>query len=357
MERFLSNKKMLEFFFGFTTTLDTPALPTQEPVEIKTETPKVSVLEKINILKNLAPTSIPVQIPQHNNLFLESRNKAAKNITTHSGQCAKFLNRLSHYRYGKQMFGNAWDLQLHPDNQQFLTLAWQIPQDSFKRNGLLRLKDRTNRVKHIESLYNFLDTQENPTGALGSVYRFSGYREMAAKDTKLLAQTHIALVSNKQLFSFTNTEDIPQTLEEIITKQYGPMRDFEKEYFNTKLPLSLIIQPQKKYTFSDYLVEEEIFGVQAESLLQVFLRKEIRNNIDYPQVRPNSFSLLSQDLQEELNHQEQLLDIIGPVDFISGSEWNNTPIENKDQWQEVLRDSFNIKEPEKATAIPVPKNR
>lgn len=354
------NKKMLEFFFGFATTPETifekPTIdePTQN-IAIKVNAPTIQ--ERAILLDDLAPSDIPLQIPQHDPLFQEDRKKAEANIITHFGQCAKFLNRLFYYRYNKQVFGNAWDLQLHPDNKEFLTLSWQIPQDSFKRAGLLRLKDRTERMTHIKSLYEFLDSQENPTGALGSVYRFSGYREEIASNSKVLAQTHISLVSNKQLFSFTNTKDTPQTLEEIITTQYGPMRDFEKEYFNTKLPLNLLIQPGKKYTFSDYLVEEEIFGVQAESLLQVFLRKEIRNGIDYPQLRPNSFSTLSSSLQEELQYQEELFDILGPVEFIPGSEWETTPIKEKNTWQKILLKSFQIEDPSKEIAIPIPTKR
>lgn len=336
-------------------TVTPPAADT--PVEHSTYAAptNTSLFERIDIVSQLKPSLIPLQIPQSNTLFSSYRERAAKNIVTHAGQCAKFVNRLFMYRFNKQVFGNAWDLQQHSAHQDWLQLAWQIPEDSFQRQGLLRLVDRIDRIKHIKSLYDFLDAQDNPSGTLGSVYRFSSYRAYVAADTKFLPQTHISFISHKQQFSFQNKTDVPQTLQQVITDQYGPMRDFEVEYFNTKLALQKSLQPKEKYFFDDYLVEEEIFGIQAESLLQVMLRKEIRNDIDYPQLRPVSFSLLSQQIQDEIVYQETLLDLLGPVDFIAGDQWENVNFEYKDQWKKMLASTFGISDPIKATAIPVPR--
>ena len=338
--------------FIVNTAVATPqvVLPTQPTVQ-EIQIPK-GVHRKKQI--QLRPSQIPVQVPISNKKYEVFRKHASKSVSEYTSECAKFVNRIFSLRFGRLIFGDAWTMQLHPDNQKFLKLIWRLDESEFIRDKSLALKNNEDRIKHFQKLYKILDQEKTPIGVIGFVYRFSFWRDHVAKLPNVLPQTHIAFLAGQKEFFFENDSDQPQSLEKIITEKFGQVHDFEQDFVNERVNLSKVLQPKEKYFYDDYLIEEQFKKVTAGSLLELFLRKH-RNNRITPLLRPVSFSRISDELAEEIKHQKKILQSLGPLDFISGKKYAEKIFPTKDRWNKNLKTYFQIENPEKALLVPIPK--
>ena len=262
--------------------------------------------EPILDTQNVTPTNIPWQVEINQDEYGVFLKEAAKSITPHTNQCALFVNRIFLARFGRAIFGNAWEMQLHPDNQKYLTLVWRLTEDDYDRSANLALYDYTDRVDHYRRLYRELDKIKNPVGTLGFLYHYSAYREYVAANPKVLPQTHITFVAGRKTFDITNDSDTSQTIEEILVAKHGIIHDFERPLLKERnIPLTEILEPGQSYTYIDYLIEEQFKVIQSNSLLEVFLRKH-KNNRTTPLVRPVSYSQISEELEQEITYQKRL---------------------------------------------------
>jgi len=301
----------------------------------------------------LKPSTIPVQVPLSSADYEVFREAAAKYITPYTNQCALFVNRLFQARFGRLMFGNAWELQLHPDNAGFLDLVWRLGEDDYDRSRNLALKNVEDRVEHFEQLYDVLDHEKTPVGVIGFLYQYSAYREYVADNTKVLPQTHITFLAGRKAFRVVNGGDAPQTIREILTGKYGVIHDFEEPFLKKHLPLDAILAPEEDYVYVDYLIEEQFKTVTSGSLLEVFLRKH-RNNHITPLVRPVSYSRVSQEIIDELQRQKTILSTLGRVEMTRGREYENLDFPGKSEWEKVLQSRLGIENTEKALLVPIP---
>lgn len=302
--------------------------------------------EKVNRLE------IPIQISIENEKYAQFRNKASEYLSgENTSECAKFVNRMFFLRFGKLMFGNAWDLQIK--NKEFLDLVWRIPENSFDK--LLNLKNLTDRIDHFQQLYTVLDQEEYPLGVIGFVYRYSFYREYVSSLSNRMPQTHITFLAGRKEFHFENESDQSRTLEEILVEKYGVIHDVEKDFVNSKVDLEKTLQPRERLYYNDYLIEEQFKTVMVASLLEVYLRKH-RNNRVESLVRPVSYSRVSQKIMNDLTAQQKILNNLGSIEYVSGGDFvNYFPSEaEKEQWKILLADKLGIDHPEHNLLVPVP---
>lgn len=299
--------------------------------------------------------NIPIQISlEDEENYTMYRNKAATYLSEGaSNECAKFVNRMFLLRFGKLMFGNAWDLQII--NKDLLDFVWSIPEDSFTET--LRLKKITDRIKHFQELYAVLDEEKTPVGVLGFVYKYSFYKDYVASLSNRIPQTHITFLAGRKYFYFENESEIPKSLEEILVDKYGVIHDIERAFVDNKVKLDRILQPRDRVYYNDYLVEEQFKKVQGESLLEVFLRKH-RNNRVSSLLRPVSYSRVTQSIIKDLEMQEEILTKLGDVEYIPGKEFENHFLYQQDRkaWEKVLSGELGIDFPRKSLLIPVPQN-
>lgn len=296
---------------------------------------------------------IPLQVPIESEAYELFRKQAETYLSgENTSECAKFVNRIFFLRFGKMMFGNAWDLQLK--NKEFLDLVWKISGDSF--DSMLNLKDLTERIDHFESLYETLNKEQYPIGVLGFVYRYSFYREHVYNLPNRIPQTHITFLAGRKTFYFENTSEEKQRLEDILIEKYGVIHAIEKDFVNTKIDLDQVLQPGERVYYEDYLVEEQFKTVIASSLLEVYLRKH-RNNRVSSLLRPVSYSRISQDIIQDIESQKQILKGWGGVQFVSGESLDSyfMNISSKEAWKERLSIQLGIDHPEKNLFIPVPR--
>ncbi len=273
-----------------------------------------------------------------------------------TNQCALFVNRLFKARFGKLIFGNAWDLQLKEANQKFLTLIWRIKEKEFNRERNLALNKKEDRIDRFQQLYNVLDSQKHPVGVLGFVYEYSFYREYVASLKYAMPQTHITFVAGKKQFFFENTADMPQSLEQILVEKYGVIHDFERDFVWEKVPLKKRLQPGERYYYTDYLIEHQYKKVVAKSLLEEFLRKH-RNNHVTPLLHPVSFSRISDNLITEIETQNRSMKSLGTVEYITRDKYENWFDSNvqKTTWDNRLTNVFSEKIIQSSLIFPVPK--
>lgn len=231
--------------------------------------------------------------------YSKYREQLAK-VIPYGNHCALFVNRMISLRYGVQVYGDAWTMQLHPTNQQWLELVWRLPETEFNRKNNLQLLNKESRITHYEKLYEVLDAEEDAQGVIGFVYTFSNSLEPLSQSTarKTLAQTHVGYVAGKTSFSFKNDTSEAMTLEKLIGKQHGDLHDFETPFVAKHVNLETWLEPGDEYFYEDYSVEEFFKGVVEGSLLEVFLRKH-RNNRVTPLLRPASYSQITEALREK----------------------------------------------------------
>lgn len=231
--------------------------------------------------------------------YSKYREELAK-VMPYGNHCALFVNRMIRMRYGVPVYGDAWTMQLHPTNQQWVELVWRLPESEFNRKNNLQLLKKEDRIKHYQELYEVLDAQEDAQGVIGFVYTFSNHLEQLSQSTakKTIAQTHVGYVAGKTSFSFKNDTEEALTLEKLIGEKYGNLHDFEKPFVAQKVNLETWLEPGDEYFYEDYSVEEYFMGVVEGSLLEVFLRKH-RNNRINPLLRPASYSQITEALREK----------------------------------------------------------
>lgn len=215
--------------------------------------------------------------------------------------CALFVNRMFLLRYNLEVYGNAWTMQLHPQNQQWMDLKWKLSEEDFNRSNRLALFQKEDRIKHYTELYDVLDNEKDPVGVAGFVYHYSIYKDELAQSSakKTLAQTHVAHIAGRKLFSFVNESTVPKTLESVLVEKYGTIHDYEKEFIERHVRLNTLLQPNDEYFYTDYLVEENFKGVIHGSLLELVLRKH-RNNKITPLLRPVSYSQVKDEVRDEV---------------------------------------------------------
>ncbi len=261
--------------------------------------------EKPLVLEVPRKANIPVQIPlKDEEKYATFRQKAESYLSGgETNECAKFVNRMFLVRFGKLMFGNAWDLQLNEENRKFIKLLWRLKETDFNRENDLRLYNYQDRGNHFRQLYSIIEVQKHPIGVIGFMYRYSFYRDQIVAFENVIPQSHIAFLAGKKKFFFENISNSPKYLEEVINEKYGEMHDYEKDFVWKRVPLRKILAPGEKHYYDDYLIEEQFKKVKAESLLEVFLRKH-RNNRITPLFRPVSFSRISDELIEEIELQK-----------------------------------------------------
>ncbi len=305
-------------------------------------------------------SEIPIQVDiTDNEKYPVYRDLAASFLeSAYSNECARFVNRLFFVRFGKLMFGNAWDLQLKKSNQKFLKLVWQLPEKVFSRVDGLRLKNYTDRINHFRELYAVLNREEHPLGVIGFVYRYSFYRDIAASIHNALPQTHVVFLAGKKNFFFENDSEVVKDLETILTEKYGKIHDFERVFVSEKVPLKLVLAPGAKFYYQDYLVEEQFKQIRSGSLLELFLRKH-RNNRVVSLLRPVSFSRISDELIAEIKTQKYLLNTLGNTEIVRGSEFEDhfTSEQDRERWAGILEKRFGIRRPDRVLWVPVPGGR
>ncbi len=311
---------------------------------------EVMVVPEFNLVSD-----IPVQAALGHETYSVYRDKASTYLSEEdSNECALFVNRLFQARFGKMMYGNAWDLQLHPDNQRFIELQWQLDKDDYIKEGL-KLHHYGDRVDHYQRLYEVLDSERYPIGTLGFVYQYSAFRDYVGQQKNVMPQTHITFLAGKKRFAFENISDQPLTLEEVLVEKYGLIHDFERDFVWSRVPLGKILKPGEKYFYYDYLVEEQFKQVLSESLLEVFLRKH-KNNRKTPLLRPVSYSRISSDLIHEVQIQKSIMKRLGRLTTIKGADFDThfTSEKRKDWWKGILKRYFGIEKPERALLVSVP---
>ena len=85
-----------------------------------------------------------------------------------------------------------------------------------------------------------------------------------------------------------------------------------------------------------------------------------RNNRKTPLLRPVSFSRISDVLIEEIETQKDLLDDMGAIEYVSGTEFESMEFEHKSAWRQTLRNRFLYLDRTNllnAPVVPVPKYR
>lgn len=245
---------------------------------------------------------IPEQVLISSENYAQYREKAESQIDTKKSLCAKFVNRLFLARFGQSIYGNAWDMQLNSQNQKYLELIYRLPENRFSRANNLSLFSVEDRSKIYEEFYEMLDQEKTPIGVLGFLYQFSNEREQLSKNKTVLPQSHVGFLAGRKEFYFQNTLQTSQSLRKVIVEKYGMVHDFEEAFLASRVDLEKILQPNEKYRYQDYLVEEHFRGIKAGSLLEIFLRKH-RNNRKTPLLRPVSYSRISEKLEFALRQK------------------------------------------------------
>ncbi len=300
-------------------------------------------------------TNIPVQIDINHPQYKEIFNYTAQFTQDNMSQCALFVNRMFLTRFGKPIYGNAWDMQLHPANKKHLTLAWQIPKSEVYRTQNLNFPwgKSSQRGDHFSSFYEFLDAQEYPIGVLGMVYRYSAHKEEILGLSNILPQTHVAFIAGKKQFFIHNTTTDIQSAQSILEEQYGTLKSYEKELIASRIPLDSRIYPGESMVYEDYLVEEHFKTVMSGSLIELILRKHRNNRVD-ELLRPISFSLISQEIIDSLKTQTEYIQT-NNLEIISHKTFTESSWAQDEQWISYLRTEWNIHDPSRSLFIPVPK--
>jgi len=319
-------------------------------IEIVSE---ISVEKEIKKEKNISPSSIPIQVPISHENYKFFREKAKKSITNYYNQCARLVNRIFLARFGVLMFGDAWDMALKKQNQEYLNLIWKLQEEDFRRDFHLHLHTKEDRIEHYRRLYNVLNAEKNPIGILGFVYYYSSYKDHVAKNKYFLPQTHVAFLAGKKKFFIENETDEVKKIYDILTEKFGTIHDFEEEFLNERIPLSLELMPGSKYYYYDFLIEDLYKDVHGGSLVQMFLRKH-RNNKITPLFRPVSYARVSDKILGEMEKQKKFLAQMGNVKFIPGYQFDEVHIDKKDEWLATLEKYFGIKNPRKSILVPIP---
>lgn len=247
--------------------------------------------------------------------YAQFREKAREHIDEKKEQCAKFINRLFLARFGKMIFGDAWTMQLHPDNQRYLNLLWRLPEAEISREKILSFKSYTNRIRSYQEIYRILDSSSYPVGVMGTLYYFSPFKKVLAKKPSWLPQTHVSFISGKSRFEIVNNEEKPQKIREILTQKYGIIHDYEVPFLLSRIKLNFVLKPGEIYSFTDYLLEEHFRGVRTSSLLEFSLQKH-KNGLT-PILSPVSFSLISDEIIAELEDKKHKASIISREKIIT----------------------------------------
>ncbi len=294
---------------------------------------------------------LPIQAPLSEPAYSVFFEKASQSVGVGTSECARFVNRIFGARFGFLPFGDAWTMQLAPENQPFLKLVWQLGKDQFDPETLLLLHAEA-RVEHFRDLYSALEREEYPIGVLGFLYRFSSWSEHIALRSNVLPQTHVAFLAGRKAFEIKNPTSAPQTLEQILVEKFGVIHDFERDFVNECVPLSLELAPGAVYTYSDFLVEEHFREPMSGSLLELFLRKH-KNNRTTPLLRPVSFSRISDALIAKIQEQEALLSGM-KIEFVTGAEFAALEFPGKEKWTEFLMQKLGVSNPATALLVPIP---
>ncbi|MCF7917646.1 hypothetical protein K9L27_01410 [Candidatus Gracilibacteria bacterium] len=302
-----------------------------------------------------ASSNIPVQPPLSSSAYEAFFEKTSEFVGENTQECAKFVNRMFLTRFGKLMFGNAWTLQLLPENKEYLNLVWRLKEDQFNRKDLLSLDHYEDRVEHFKELYQELDSEAYPIGVIGFVYQYSFHREEVASHPEWLPQTHVAFIAGRKSFVVQNNSTKTQTLEEIIEAKHGDMHPWEREFIASRLPLETALLPGGQYAYNDYLIEEHFRKPMSGSLLELVLRKHPNNRIT-SLLRPVSYSQISAELIKELQAQEKTLQNFGKIDFVRGIAFEALQFPQKELWKEFLDKKLGIRFPQNALIVPVPKS-
>lgn len=233
--------------------------------------------------------------------YAQFRKKAAEQIDDTKNECAKFVNRIFQARFKKNIWGNAWDIQINDQNLKYLSLEWQLPESEFLRHKNFQLKTPQDRIKHFEELYKTIENKPHRIGVIGFMYRYSAAKDFLVPG--VLPQTHISFLAGEKIFSITNTTQQTVTIRQLLEDQYGKIHDFEAAFVNSRLnqaknwvekrySLDSKIKPGASFFYHDYLIEEQFQFVRSDSLLGIFLRKH-RNNHISALLRPVSFSRIT----------------------------------------------------------------
>ncbi len=345
------------FEFLLTTAFATQVQTTQ--VDLPSDV-GIKPVKTVAFKKREKASTIPLQIPiSDEKRYSAYRDRAAEFLLNpYSNECARFVNRMFFVRFGKLIYGNAWDLQLKTANQKFLNLVWQLPEKEFLRNYGLRLRKKEDRIKHFQKLYSVLQNEKHPIGVLGFVYRYSFFKNEVASLKNTLPQTHVAFLAGRKWFYFENDSDRSRTLETVLTEKYGVIHDFEREFVGEHVPLRKVLRPGERIYYQDFLVEEQFKKVRSGSLLALYLRKH-RNNRVTSLLRPVSYSRISDNLIREINVQRSLIHDFGGLEVVRGSEFDEyfSSETERANWEQTLVQKFNIKDPEKVIWVPVPEKR
>ncbi|MCF7831056.1 hypothetical protein K9M41_03640 [Candidatus Gracilibacteria bacterium] len=295
---------------------------------------------------------IPIQVDISHEKYPVFFQKALRSVQEGQSECAKLVNRLFLARFGKMMFGDAWTLQLAPDNQEFLDLVWRLEEDQFIRPSLY-LKDKDNRTKHFRKIYSLLDKEKHPIGVLGFMYKFSDWGTYIGSNKKWLPQSHVVFLAGRKSFEIKNDSSVVMNIEEILNKKYGKLLDNERALVNSRVPLSLELLPGGSYFYNDFLLEEHFKGAISGSLLEAFLRKD-QEKREIPLLRPVSYSRISEELIREIEIQSEILAEFD-VQYIYGEEFDSLNFIAKDFWTEFLAEKLNINYPGKSLLVPIPR--
>lgn len=249
-----------------------------------------------------AEMTIPKQVSLESQEYAGFFEKASKAVGLNTSECARFVNRIFGARFGFFPFGNAWTMQIAPENKKFLTLTWLLEKSQYNPKTL-SLYDHKDRVRHFETLYSVLEG-EYSVGVLGFMYYFSSYQENILSHPDYFPQSHVVFLAGEKDFVIENTTQSPQTIEQILTDQWGVIHDFERSFVEKRIPLEVELLPGGKIMYRDYLIEEHFRVPMRGSLLELFLRKH-RNNRITPLLRPVSFSRISDTLIRAIEAQKQ----------------------------------------------------
>lgn len=297
---------------------------------------------------------IALQVSLDDPLYAEYFSTVSSLVGVNTSDCAKFFNRMFSLYFGKHTWGNAWEIQLKKENQKFLTLEWNVPDNELYKNNNLWYPwgYAEKRGEHFESLYTALAQEEPPVGAIGFVYRYSNYREMVGSARYILPQTHIAFLAGRSIFHFINNTEETLTLHELLDKTYGVLKPYEIEFVGKRILLDTILEPGDSFAYQDYLIEEHFLQATRGSLLEVFLRKHRNNRVDEV-LRPISFSRITKDLIQSQKVQKELLDAYN-LTLVKRSDFEKFSWENEEEKQHIFS-VFGITRPERELFLPVKK--
>lgn len=301
--------------------------------------------------------ALPIQPPIADPLYSKYREWAYAQINPTLDQCAKFVNRMLLTRFGISSYGDAWNLQLAPENQAYFDLLWRVDEADFDRKNDFKLYDYTSRIKHFEQLYKKLDQDNAPIGVLGFMYYYSQHKEKIPNGRYDLPQTHVAFLAGRDTFPIFNHTDTTLSVEDLLALQHGQIWDFERPFVLSRIPLEQRLAPGETLTYEDYLVEDQFKTSRNTSLLNIFLDKHWYNR-KTPLLRPVSYSRLKENIVEAVQQQRWQLESLGPITYVSGAAFESIPFPTKDPWKERLGSVFqslNKKSWKDIPVVPIPK--